>query len=205
MTVDARDGYRRKGFDSSLALVGPFALLMVDFCNAFVDEEFLGGGNIKVAAARSLTLLEEARRRGWPIAHSQIVFDARQVQTNVWIEKVPALGVLTEENSLASFTTELAPLLGEKVIRKAVPSAFLDSDLKDWLSERHVRSIVIAGCTTSGCVRASAIDAISYGFRPIIAADCVGDRLLAAHDASLADLHAKYAEVLDQKSILLAI
>lgn len=202
MTSSTEEIYRRQGFGGPLKIVGPHALLLIDFCNAFADESQLGGGNILGAAQRSLVLLDEARARAWPIAHSQIVFNEDGSDENAWFEKVPALRALTHSSPAAAFMPELAPKTGELIIRKTVPSAFFGAALTTWLIHHRVQTVVIAGCTTSGCVRASAVDAISLGFRPIIVTDCVGDRAISAHEASLADLHAKYADVLHSNAIL---
>src|SRR6185312_636891 len=89
------------------------------------------------------------------------------------------------------------PAPGELIIRKTVPSAFFGSGLAPWLVQRGVKTLMIAGCTTSGCVRASAVDALSHGFRPVLVGDCIGDRSIEAHQASMLDLRAKYASVVN--------
>ncbi len=196
----ARQIYDARGFGEPIRLIRPYGLLLVDFCAAFVGQDGLGGGNIEQAARASAGLLDEARRRAWPIAHSQIVFDGGAEQP--WLEKVPSLRDLTPTNPAVAFVDALAPLPGEHVVRKTVPSAFFQSSLDAWLRARGVSTLLIAGCTTSGCVRASTVDAISLGYRPVVVEDCVGDRALAAHQASLCDLGAKYANVSDRSTIL---
>ncbi|MGC3986873.1 MAG: isochorismatase family protein [Pseudorhodoferax sp.] len=196
----ARQVYDARGFGEPIRMVPPYGLLLVDFCTAFVGQDALGGGNIGPAARASAGLLAEARRRAWPIAHSQIVFDTDAALP--WLEKVPSLRTLTPGNPAVDFVHALAPLPGEHVVRKTVPSAFFQSTLDAWLRARSVSTLLIAGCTTSGCVRASTVDAVSHGYRPVVVADCVGDRALAAHEASLCDLGAKYANISDRSTIL---
>jgi maleamate amidohydrolase len=198
----ADDVYKSKGFGAEVRLMAPFGLLLVDFCIAFVERDELGGGNISRAAANSESLLMEARVRGWAVAHSQIVFDSTAAPTPPWTEKVPALTQLTNRNPASAFVASLQPREGEHVVRKQVPSAFFQSDLDCWLRGKGVATLLIAGCTTSGCVRASAVDAISHHFRPVVISDCVGDRSLAAHEASLSDLGAKYANISDWSVML---
>ncbi len=100
---------------------------------------------------------------------------------------------------------ELAPQAGELVVRKTVPSAFFGTSLAAWLSQRGVQTLVVAGAVTSGCVRASVVDAMSHGFRPLVVSDCVGDRALGPHEASLFDMGQKYAAVMARDAALEAL
>jgi len=202
MTDSAKSVYARGGFGGSILADVPVALLVVDFCNAFLDPDMLGGGNIGKAAERTQVLLAEARLHGWPIAHSKIAYRQDGSDANIWIEKVPRLGKLIEGNCAAEFVDALHPQPGELVIRKTVPSAFFGSDLDSWLKVRGVKGLIIAGCTTSGCVRASAVDALSLGIRTVVVSDCVGDRAVDAHEASLIDIAAKYGEVMTVEAVL---
>lgn len=200
---DTAEVYRRQGFGGGVDAVAPYALLVVDFTGAFLDPAVLGGGNIATAASHAAGLLRRARSAGWAIAHSQIVYREDGTDANLWQRKIPALQALTEGSAAADFVDELAPAPGELIIRKTVPSVFAGSPLASWLVHRDIKTLVIAGCTTSGCVRASAVDALSYGFRPVIVQDCVGDRSLEAHRASLTDLDAKYASVLHSAELVM--
>ena len=91
---------------------------------------------------------------------------------------------------------ELQPIRGELIVRKAAPSAFFETNLRSWLTQKQIETLLVAGCTTSGCVRASVVDAMSCGFKPIVLVDCVGDRALAPHEASLFDMQQKYADLM---------
>ena len=204
MTNLAKDVYQRDGFGGQIALGFPVALLVVDFCNAFVDPEMLGGGNIGLAAERTRALLNKARLRGWPVAHSKIAYKQDGSDANIWLEKVPRLRQLVEGSEAVEFVHSLRPTADEHVVQKTVPSAFFGSQLDSWLKERGVKGLAIAGCTTSGCVRASAVDALSLGFRTVVISDCVGDRAIDAHDASLTDIAAKYAAVMSAGMFLQA-
>ena len=202
MTDSAKDVYQRGGFGGEIALAFPVALLVVDFCNAFVDPDMLGGGNIALAAEKTRALLGQARLRGWPVAHSRIAYKQDGSDANIWQEKVPRLKHLVEGSEAVEFVPSLRPIAGEHVVRKTVPSAFFGSQLESWLKERGAKGLAIAGCTTSGCVRASVVDALSFGFRTVVISDCVGDRALDAHDASLTDIAAKYAAVMSADKFL---
>jgi len=196
MNQSAKQVYQAGGFGHPISLESPFALLVIDFCNAFVDPTLLGGGNIEQAAHNTRRVLQEARGRGWPIAHSKIAYRADGSDANIWVDKVPRLKLLTEDSHAADFITPLYPAPGELVIQKTIPSAFFASSLAEWFGSHGINSVLIAGCTTSGCVRASVVDALSLGLRSAVLADCVGDRSVDSHHASLTDIAAKYAEVI---------
>jgi len=188
--------YQRQGFGASLALRPPFGLLIVDFVEGFADPAVFGGGNIPAAIARTAHLLDLARTRRWPVAHSRIVYADDDGDANVFSEKVPGMLGLKEHAPASAIVAPLAPRAGELVVRKNVPSAFFGTSLAPWLTRRGVRSLVVAGCVTSGCVRASVVDAMCWGFAPVVVGDCVGDRALGPHEASLFDMAQKYAEVM---------
>ncbi|WP_219213618.1 isochorismatase family protein [Variovorax boronicumulans] len=188
--------YRQQGFGASLRLAPPFGLLIVDFVEGFADPAVFGGGNIPQAIARTHGLLALARAQGWPVAHSRIVYADDDGDANVFSDKVPGMLTLKEHSPASAIVASLAPRAGELVVRKNVPSAFFGTTLAPWLTQRGVRTLVVAGCVTSGCVRASVVDAMCWGFAPVVVSDCVGDRAIGPHDASLFDLAQKYAEVL---------
>lgn len=187
--------YRRQGFGQTLGVPDAPALVIVDFMNGFADPAFAGGGNIKDAVTRTVPVLAEARRRGWPIAHVRTVYAEDGSDGNVFTTKVPPLLQLTEHSALSAFVPELQPRAGEVVIRKTYPSALHETPLRSWLTRRRVDGLVVTGCTTSGCVRASVLDAMHAGFRPYVIRECVGDRSLAAHEANLFDMDQKCADV----------
>ncbi len=194
--------YERQGFGADMAVAPPFGLLIVDFVNGFADPGIFGGGNIPDAIAATQGLLQEARRRGWPVAHSRIVFADDDADQNIFSRKVPGMLTLKEDSPASAIVPELKPAFGELVIRKTVPSAFFGTTLAAWLTQRGVSTLLVAGCVTSGCVRASVVDAMSLGFTPLVVADCVGDRASGPHEASLFDMQQKYAMVMNRESAL---
>jgi maleamate amidohydrolase len=200
--IDETLTYRRQGFGNDLELSGPFGLLIVDFVNGFLDPATFGGGNIPSAAENTVPLLREARRRKWPIAHSRIVFADDGGDSNVFAMKVPGLLALKEDTPNSAIIPQLAPENGELVVRKTVPSAFFATPLAPWLTQRGVKTLLVAGCVTSGCVRASVVDAMSLGFRPLVVRNCVGDRAIGPHEANLFDMAQKYAAVMDRDEAL---
>ncbi|AYN96639.1 MULTISPECIES: isochorismatase family protein [Pseudomonas] len=187
--------YQRQGFGAQLGIQGQIGLLIIDFVNGFADSKVFGGGNIPEAIQATVPVLAEARQRGWPVAHSRIVFADDGSDQNIFTLKVPSMLSLKEHEHNSAIVPELEPAEGELVVRKTVPSAFFGTGLSAWLTQRGVQTLLIAGAVTSGCVRASVVDAMSYGFRPVVLADCVGDRALAPHEANLFDMEQKNADV----------
>jgi maleamate amidohydrolase len=190
------DIYRSQGFGQRIALGRRPALLVVDFVNGFVDPAVFGGGNILKAAERTKGVIEAWRSHGAPIAFTRIVYADDGSNAGIWCEKVPGLKQLTERAFASQIVAFLRPAEGDLIIRKTQASAFFATELASILTHRGVDTIVIAGCTTSGCVRASVVDAISHNFRPIVIADCVGDRALGPHEANLFDIEQKYADLI---------
>lgn len=196
------DVYARQGFGRKLGIKGQAGLLIVDFVNGFADPDIFGGGNIPEAIRRTEQVLAMARRRGWPVAYSRIVHADDGSDATIFSLKVPGMLSLTEAAPASAIVRSLAPVPGELVVRKTVPSAFFGTGLVPWLTQKRVETLLIAGCTTSGCVRASVVDAMSYGLRPVVLADCVGDRALGPHEANLFDIAQKYGDVVPASEIL---
>lgn len=202
---DDIQSYRRQGFGADLQPIAPYGLLIIDFVNGFADPEVFGGGNIPQAIANTVPLLAEARARGWPVAHSRIVFADDGADGNIFSLKVPGMLGLKEDHPNSAIVPQLAPAPGELVVRKTVPSVFFGTGLAAWLTLHGVRTLLVAGSVTSGCVRASVVDAMCHGFRPLVLEDCVGDRAIAPHEASLFDMRQKYAAVMKRDEALAAI
>ena len=188
--------YDRQGFGKSLELAPPAGLLLVDFINGFADPEVFGGGNIGPAIEQTGKLLALARQRGWLVSYTRVVYADDGADANVFTDKVPGCLAFTETSELSQVVAELPPASGDLIIRKQFPSAFFGTHLASSLAMHGIKTLFITGATTSGCVRASAVDAMCYGFRPVIVEDCVGDRSIAQHEANLFDLKMKYTEVM---------
>ncbi len=203
--TDDLQTYARQGFGTTLPLKAPIGLLIIDFVNGFANPAEFGGGNIPQAIANTVPLLAHARKQGWAVAHSRIVFADNNADSNVFALKVPSILTLKEDSHNSQIVPELAPADNELVVRKTVPSAFFGTSLAAWLTQRGVQTLVVAGATTSGCVRASVVDAMQFGFRPVVASDCVGDRASAPHDANLFDMAQKYAAVMTRDQTIDAL
>ena len=186
--------YERQGFGRSLELLPPAGLLIVDFINGFADPKVFGGGNIQPAIEKTRTLLALARKRGWLVSYTRVVYADDGSDANVFTDKVPGCLDFTETSGLSQVVAELPPAPGDLIIRKQFPSAFFGTHLASALAMKGIKTLFITGATTSGCVRASAVDAMCHGFKPVIVEDCVGDRSISQHEANLFDLKMKYTE-----------
>jgi maleamate amidohydrolase len=200
MTGD--DVYSRQGFGASSGFGRAPALLLVDFVNGFNDPDLFGGGNIPDAIANTRRLLAAAREKRIPICFTRVVYADDGSDAGVFCLKAPKLAVLTETSHASQVVDDLAPVKGEYVLRKTQPSAFFGTDLAPWLIRRSVDTLIITGATTSGCVRASVIDSMSYNFRTIVVSDGVGDRAAGPHEANLFDMRQKYADLLTTDEVI---
>jgi maleamate amidohydrolase len=196
------DIYGKQTFGQKTGFGRSPVLLVVDFVNGFTDPEIFGGGNIADAVTATVPLLAFFRDRGLPVAFTRIVYADDGSDCGIWCEKVPRLRELTENAPSSQVVDALAPVGGELVIRKTQASAFFGTPLAGVLHAKGVDTIVLVGCTTSGCVRATAIDAMSSNFRLVVASDCVGDRALGPHEANLFDLGQKYADLMGSREIM---
>lgn len=199
------DVFVHQSFGQPLGFGKSPALMLIDFTVGFCDPDVFGGGNIRQAVGNAADLLVHCRAINVPVVHTKIIYAEDGSDANLHTIKVPRLLELTESNPASEFAPEVLPIPGEIVIRKRLPSAFFGTDLAGVLNGRGIDTIVLAGCTTSGCVRASALDGVCIGFRPILVRECVGDRHLGAHEASLFDLGKKYADVMSLDQVLAAL
>ena len=196
------DIYQRQGFGNQSGFGKQPALLIVDFVNAFADPDEFGGGNIGEAITKTKVLLIKSRLAEIPIAFTRVVYAEDGSDAGVFCLKAPGLLKLTELSHGGQVVDELAPGIGEYIVRKTQPSAFFGTSLASWLHAKLVDTLLVTGCTTSGCIRASVVDAMSYNFRTVVVTDCVGDRAIAPHDANLFDMEQKYADLMTSEEVM---
>ena len=194
--------YQHQGLGGTSVVGQRCGLILVDFVNGFVDIDQLGGPHIEAAARATVPLLQAFRQRGLPIAHTRVVFADDGADHNVFAHRVKPLQKLTETAPASQIVPWLTPEAGELIVRKQNASAFFQTGLADWLRYRGVDTAIVVGCTTSGCVRASVVDAMQHNFRTVVIRDCVGDRALEPHDANLFDMQQKYADVMSRDELL---
>ena len=200
--MDDADIYRRQGIGNQLGFGKRPALINVDFVNSFNDPEWFGGGNIDAAVKRTVGLLEAARRNQVPVVFTRVIYAEDGSDTGVFVEKAPGLAKLTADHPMSQVVPELEPIEGELIVDKTEASAFFGTGLAAWLTYRGVDTVIVTGATTSGCVRATVVDACAHNFRPMVPEDCVGDRAIGPHEANLFDMGRKYADVMTRDEII---
>jgi nicotinamidase-related amidase len=189
--------YASGGFGKSLEPGPRPALLVVDFVQAYLVPGSPLYAGVESARDACRQLLGAARTARIPVIHTNVRYQPGGRDGGVFFRKVPALGCFEADAhpELAAFAHGLEPLDGETVITKQYASAFFGTSLASLLTSLGVDTVLVAGVSTSGCIRATAVDACQHGFVPLVVRDAVGDRHEAPHTASLFDLQAKYAEV----------
>jgi len=196
--VDLADNYARGGFGGRLQPGQSPALIVVDFLEAYVRPGALLYAACEAAQSAASRLLERARACAVPILHTRVVYQAGGRDGGVFFRKVPALRTFEQgaDPALQAFAAGLAPAPDETVITKQYASAFFGTSLGSTLTAQGIDTLMIAGVSTSGCIRATALDACQYGFIPLVVREAVADRAPQPHESALFDLQAKYAEVI---------
>ena len=186
------------GFAGALAYGERPALLIVDFVRAYLTPGSPLYADVESARVACIALLEIARKAHIPVVHTNVAYQRGGRDGGVFFRKVPALACFEHDAhpQLAAFAAGLEPGEGETLITKQYASAFFGTSLAATLTALRVDTLLIAGVSTSGCVRATTVDACQHGFIPLVVRDAVGDRARGPHEANLFDLQAKYAEVI---------
>lgn len=172
------------------------ALVIVDFTVPFTRgmPDFPSNG-YEPAVAKTIELLAAARRTHVPVHFTTLAYEPHMQDAGYWAAKVPWISALQCDSVASQIDDRLAPEPGETVINKKYPSAFFETDLEERLKKEGVDTVVLAGCTSSACVRATAIDSMQRGFKTVIGADAVGDLIPAVHWIHLTDLASRYVDV----------
>jgi maleamate amidohydrolase len=195
--------YDRRGYRNAVGTGRKPAIVVIDFSNAFTRgaSEF-PGGDFASETAQTRRLLDVARERDLPVFYTTIAYADPEKESGFWGKKVPWLNCCKLGSEAVAIDTVLDPRPNEPVIVKKFPSAFFETDLQDRLHRLGVDTIVLAGCTTSVCVRATAVDAMQRNFHTLVAAEAVGDLDAALHAVHLRDLDARYADVMSVDDLL---
>lgn len=199
--TDAQANYAG-AFDGRLAFGKRPALVVVDLVEAYLQPGSPLYAGIEAAFESAIRLVAAARAARLPVIFTNVVYAPGGADGGVFYRKVPALACFDEGNPLGAFPPRLAPGPRDLVITKRYASAFFATHLAATLTALAVDTVMICGTSTSGCVRATALDACQHGFVPFVVRDACGDRHSAPHAANLFDLQAKYAEVIDEAEAL---
>jgi nicotinamidase-related amidase len=171
------------------------AILVVDFSYGFTDTVYPTAAEMGAEITATRTLLDQARGQAVPVIFTTIAYGAGEAEALAWLRKAGGMAALREGTRLVEIDQRLGRRSDEPLIVKKGASAFFGTGLAALLCALRVDTVVVAGATTSGCVRASVVDAVQSGFNVLVAADCVADRAKAPHDANLFDMAQKYADV----------
>lgn len=204
MAKDEGDlGENYKGaFDGHLPFGRKPALLIVDFVVAYLDPASPLYAGVEDALASNERLLAAARKAGIPVLFTNVEYSPGGADGGVFYRKVPALKLFERGSPMGAFPASLQPQDGELVITKQYASSFFGTTLAATLTAMGVDTLLITGLSTSGCVRATALDACQHGFLPFVVREACGDRHPGPHEANLFDLQAKYAEVISESQAI---
>ena len=197
MSGELSENYKT-AYDNQLGYGDSPALILVDFVQAYFDDSCPLYADVDDALASALRIRGAARSAGVPVVYTNVVYEKGGADGGVFFRKAPVLENFVAGNPMGAWANGLEPADGEVVISKQYPSAFFGTTLAADLRERGIDTLIIAGLTTSGCVRATCVDAMSSGFIPIVVSDACGDRHDAPHDANLFDMNAKYGDVVSE-------
>lgn len=199
--TDAGSNYRGV-WDNRIGFGKKPALLVIDFVKAYTTEGSpLYAQGVPPAVEQTQSVLAAARSAGIPVIYTTVVYDTKFSNAGAWIRKSPVLKCLSDPE-LGQFCDEIEPLEDELVVTKQYASAFFGTSLAATLTAAGIDTIILTGCSTSGCIRATAVDGVQHGFHVIVPQECVGDRHPDPHNANLFDINGKYGDVVDKSEVL---
>lgn len=200
--ADLAEDYKRAGFRARLGFGERPAVIVVDVCEAYLDPTsplYAAVEDVVEAVGR---VVDAARLAAIPVIFTRVVYQPGGADGGIFYRKVPSLKIFEAGSPAGEFPDRVRPRDGDVVVVKQYASAFFGTSLAATLTAKAVDTTIITGLTTSGCVRATALDAMQSGFIPIVVRDAVGDRDERPHEASLFDLDNKYADVVDIDEVL---
>ena len=200
MTTSLDQNYA-KAYGHSLQPGSNPALILIDFVQAYFDQACELYADVDDALQSAMRILNVARENNSFVIFTNVVYQAGGVDGGRFYEKTLPLKHFLKGSPMGKFAEGLQPAANELVVSKQYPSAFFGTSLTSTLTAKGIDTLVITGVTTSGCIRASCVDAVSNGFIPIVARDACGDRHESPHEANLFDMQAKYAEVWTESDV----
>jgi len=190
-------------FDGRLGFGERAAIVVVDFVKAYTTPGSpLYAPDVCDAVHATAPLLKAARQKGCPIIFTRVVYHPGGADGGVFARKVPVLRTFVASNEMTEVVDELPMDPSDLVLHKQYASSFFGTSLASTLTAAGVDTLIVVGCSTSGCVRATAVDGCQYGFRVIVPRQCVGDRAQEPHDANLFDINSKYGDVMEADEVL---
>jgi maleamate amidohydrolase len=194
---------RLEGFHGRAGFGRRPALVVIDMSVGFTDVESPLHCDLEDVVESIERLLAATRAARLPVVYTTVAYDeAAKERAAVFIDKVPALLTLEAGSRWVEIDPRLAPQTGESVLTKLFASAFYGTPLASLLAAQQVDGLIVTGASTSGCVRATAVDALQHGYRVVVPREAVGDRNPDAHEANLYDIDAKYGDVVSVEDVL---
>jgi nicotinamidase-related amidase len=194
--------YERARLGQSVTPGSRPAVLVVDFSRGFTDPESTMGSDLTGEVEATKRVLDVAREGEIPVVFTTIGFETNLKDGSLWLQKAPGLAELQVGGKWVEIDARLERAEDEVVILKKGASAFFGTNLPSVLVSQGVDTIVLCGATTSGCIRATAVDLLQYGYPTLVPRECVGDRAQGPHEANLIDIQAKYADVVSIEDAL---
>jgi maleamate amidohydrolase len=198
----AKEVYERAGLGQAVTRGSNPALLVIDFSCGFTDPDCTLGADMTAEVESTRRLLDAAREKGLPVVFTTIGFEPSGKDGGLWLEKAPALRDLEMGGRWVEIDPRLDRRDDEPIVLKKGASGFFGTNLASILLTQAVDSVVLCGATTSGCIRATAVDLLQYGWPTLVPRECVGDRAQAPHESNLFDINAKYADVVSLEDAL---
>ncbi len=190
-------------FDGRIGFGKKPAVLVVDFINAYTTEgSLLYAPDVVTAVNETVDLLALAREKNVPVLYTKVLYNKNFRDGGIFIQKVPVLKTMVAGEPLAEIVSQLPPVESDIIIVKQYASAFFGTSLAATLTSMGVDTLILTGCSTSGCIRASAVDGMQYGFRVIVPRECVADRHAGPHEANLFDINSKYGDVVSKSEVM---
>ena len=194
--------YDRAGFGRRVERGSRPAVVVVDFTYGFTDPQYPTGADMSGAVQATARLLEAARAGGHPVVFTTIAYDPAQIAGLAWLKKATGMAALEAGSRLVEIDDRLAMRSDEHLVTKTGASGFFGTALASYLASVRADTVIVTGATTSGCVRATVVDAVQHGYPTLVPRDCVADRAQGPHDASLFDINEKYGDVVDSDDVL---
>ncbi len=192
----------RKALERIDAGIGDLpALIVVDVVKGFTDPTCPLGSEADEVVAANVALMDAFHKADLPVVLTTVVYRSDNEAT-VFRARVPALNLLTPDSEWVRFDPRLPIAATDLQLEKRHASSFHGTDLDNWLKARNVDSVVVTGLTTSGCVRATAVDGLQNNYKVLVPREACGDRDAEAHEANLYDMNAKYADVVSLETVL---
>ena len=201
MSDDLIENYKR-AYSNKVGFGKSPALILVDFAHAYFDKDCDLYAGVEDALASALRVREAAHAAGIPVILTEVSYQEGGINGGRFFEKAKPLKAFVKGQRTADFAEGLVPRPDEIIVTKQYPSAFFGTSLASTLTAGGIDSVILTGLTTSGCVRASCVDSMSFGFRTSVVREACGDRHPAPHEANLFDMNAKYADVVTEEEIL---